>query len=83
MRDEEKSDVEDGKELSVDGVERESVVDEVLMPTESVVPEPVYLEGFKLYSVLAAVTLAIFLMMLDTSIIVTVDGSLSSNQCVC
>lgn len=57
----------------------EKISDDTVKTAESVEPEHVYISGFQLWLVMSSVTLVIFLMLLDVSIIVTVSlGILNS-----
>ncbi|KFY10184.1 hypothetical protein V491_07779 [Pseudogymnoascus sp. VKM F-3775] len=49
----------------------EKISDDTVKTAESVEPEHVYISGFQLWLVMSSVTLVIFLMLLDVSIIVT------------
>jgi hypothetical protein len=61
---------------SIESVTAEKKSDSNPTVTADEVPEHEYITGAKLWLVLAAVTLVVFLMMLDMSIIVTVSNVL-------
>ena len=48
------------------------------VPSKPAEPEHEYITGFKLWIVIASITLCCFLMMLDTSIIVTVSFTIKA-----
>lgn len=51
----------------------EKISDDTVKTAEAVEPEHVYISGFQLWLVMSSVTLVVFLMLLDVSIIVTVS----------
>lgn len=56
-----------------DNSTHEKVPDEIVNTADAVAPEHVYISGVQLLLVMASVTLVVFLMLLDVSIIVTVS----------
>lgn len=61
-----------------DNSTHEKVPDDTVKTTEAAEPEHVYISGLQLWLVISSVTLVVFLMLLDISIIVTVSlGALS------